>query len=575
MNIRITRMYSALCIFVVLAMALTGATPQSVSASASTTSPNIVLILTDDQDLRLGSMEAMPSTRALIGDQGMTMENFMVPNPLCCPARASLLRGQHAHNTQILYNTPPSGGFQRFLDLGHEDATVATALHAAGYRTALLGKYLNGYPSPDDPTHIPPGWDEWWVPVTDSAYSSYDYTVNDNGRLVSYGSQPQDYITDVIAGQAVEFISDTVTADPPSPFFLMVSVYAPHSPFVAAPRHTSWFSDTQMARAPNLNESDMSDKPPFMQAFPLLTPEDIASFDGYHRQRMQMLAAVDELVEDVIQALDAQGLLDNTYIVFASDNGYHMGQHRFMPGKGTPYEEDTNVPLMVRGPGIPAGVVRNDVGAIIDLAPTFAEIAGATLDVPSDGRSLLSLWGTSDPVPWRTGFLIEHWQPPPVGKVDTRLALEAPDPFDLQLQELNLENPDFRGIRTPDYKFIARLNNYELYDIVNDPNEIYNQYSDATPAFKTALQNWVTAQYECAGESCQVADALPAPTWSLLYNRADIDRDGHVGALDVIHVAGCWKQIVAGECGDRNDLDYDGDIDVLDVLRVAAAFNES
>ncbi|MCB0004676.1 MAG: sulfatase-like hydrolase/transferase, partial [Anaerolineae bacterium] len=146
MNIRITRMYSALCIFVVLAMALTGATPQSVSASASTTSPNIVLILTDDQDLRLGSMEAMPSTRALIGDQGMTMENFMVPNPLCCPARASLLRGQHAHNTQILYNTPPSGGFQRFLDLGHEDATVATALHAAGYRTALLGKYLNGYP---------------------------------------------------------------------------------------------------------------------------------------------------------------------------------------------------------------------------------------------------------------------------------------------------------------------------------------------------------------------------------------------------------------------------------------------
>ncbi len=239
-----------------LTLLVSGSVPAAapVIAQEATTAPNIVLILTDDQDLLLGSMDALPLTRSLIGDQGMTMENFMVPNPLCCPARASLLRGQHAHNTQILYNTPPSGGFQRFLELGHENATVATALHEAGYRTALMGKYLNAYPDPNDPTHIPPGWDYWWVPTTDSAYSSYNYTVNDNGTLVNYGNQPQDYITDVISGKAVEFITSTASTTPAPPLFLMVSVYAPHSPFVPPPRFANAFPDAQVPRTPNFNE---------------------------------------------------------------------------------------------------------------------------------------------------------------------------------------------------------------------------------------------------------------------------------------------------------------------------------
>lgn len=562
-------------ILITLLVAVGAPTGELAVAQEVTTAPNIVLILTDDQDLLLGSMDALPLTRSLIGDQGMVLENFVVPNPLCCPARASLLRGQHAHNTQILYNTPPDGGFQRFLELGHENATVATALQGAGYRTALMGKYLNAYPDPDDPTHIPPGWDYWWAPTTDSAYSSYNYTVNDNGTLVTYGSQPQDYITDVIAGNATNFITTTTTTHPGSPFFMFVSVYAPHSPFTPAPRHMSLFPDAQVPRTPGFNESDMSDKPAWMQTFPPLTEADIQRFDSDQRKRMQMLAAVDELVAQVIQTLDTQGVLDNTYVVFMSDNGYHMGQHRFVAGKGTPYEEDTHVPFMVRGPGVPAGAIRNDVSAIIDLTPTFAEIAGATLGVPSDGRSLLPLWQTAGPVPWRTGMLIEHWQPPPAAQLDSRLALEPPDPFDLQLRELNLENPDYRAIRTTDYKYLARPGTYELYDLVNDPYEIYNQYNDATPAFKTALQNWLTALYACAGSSCQDADALPAPVWSLLYNRADMNRDGQVSVADIVQVAGCWEQPVTGACGDRNDLDYDGDIDVVDVQRVAASFNAS
>lgn len=571
------RLRTGLVLVILMALLVTQGAPaaQPVIAQAASTSPNIVLILTDDQDLMLDSMDALPMTQSLIGDQGMTLENFMVPNPLCCPARSSLLRGQHAHNTQILYNTPPNGGFQRFLELGLEDATVATALQAAGYRTALMGKYLNAYPDPDDPTHIPPGWDYWWVPTTDSAYSSYGYTVNDNGTLVDYGNQPQDYITDVIAGKAVNFISSTVGADPPLPLFLMVSVYAPHSPFIAAPRHTSLFPDAQVPRTPSFNESDMSDKPPFMQGFPPLTETDLQAFDRDQRKRMQTLAAVDELVAEVVQTLQSTGALDNTYIVFTSDNGFHMGQHRFVQGKGTPYEEDTHVPFLVRGPGVPAGVTRTDVGGIIDLTPTFADIAGATLVVPSDGRSMLPLWHTADPVPWRSGMLLEHWQAPAATGLDDRLALEPPDPFDHQLEELNIPNPDYRGVRTPEYKFISRANAYELYDMVNDRYEIYNQYNDATPAFKTALQGWLSALYACAGSSCQVADGLPAPIWQLQYKRADIDRDGQVGVADIMLVAGCWRQPVTGACGDRNDLDYDGDIDVSDIQRVAASFNAS
>ena len=564
---------NVLVIALLLALLVSMGVPPAmlVVAQEAPTSPNIVLILTDDQDLTLDSMDYMPLTRELIGQQGMTFENFFAPVPLCCPARASLLRGQHAHNTDILWNLPPLGGFQKFFDLGMEDATIATALQDAGYRTALIGKYLNGYPDPDKPTHVPPGWDRWWVPTTDSAYASYDYTVNEDGDLVYYGEDPDDYITDVIAAQTIRFITETSRLSQETPFFVMASIYAPHSPSVPAPRHTDLYSDAVAPRTPSFNESDMSDKPPFMQAFPSLTISDTVNMNIAYRNQKRSLAAVDELVASVIQTLDNEGLLSNTYVVFTSDNGLHMGQHRVLSGKGMPYEADIRMPLLIRGPGVPTDVVRNDLTAIIDLAPTFADIAGAELAVPSDGRSLLPLLHDTEPQPWRTAILLEHWQPPINETTDSRLALEAPDPGDAQLmgRPSSLETPDYSGIRTLDYKIIKRVRSaVELYDIDQDWDEIYNQAGDATDDFRNSLQAWLTSLLECAGDTCVALDGQVPPAWELQYARSDINRDGNVDTVDTDLVVGCWNQTVVGECGDRNDLNYDADIGVIDIQTV-------
>ncbi len=354
--------------------------------------PNIVMILADDLDQMLNTIDTMPNLQALLVAQGMTFSHSMVPVPVCCPARASLLTGQLVHNHRIYANVPPIGGFATAYANGLENATVATALHAAGYRTALLGKYLNGYPNADDPTYIPPGWDEWFVPISDSAYGSYDYTVNDNGTLISYGNTAQDYVTDVLASEAVEWISTTLSLSPTVPLFALVSVYAPHSPANPAPRHQSLFPDAQAPRTPSFNEADMSDKPPHMQGLPLL---DRDRHPGHRRALSQALCnrcrLSDEMIGQLVATLQAHGQLENTFIVFTSDNGLHMGQHRLFPGKGRGYEEDIRIPLIVRGPGVPAGTMRDDLASFADLAPTFADMAGTVMPTAIDGRSLLPL----------------------------------------------------------------------------------------------------------------------------------------------------------------------------------------
>ena len=413
----------AICVTLVVSAAPDSGPVQSTALPR----PNIVMILADDLDQMLNTIDTMPNLQALLVAQGMTFSHSMVPVPVCCPARASLLTGQLVHNHRIYANVPPIGGFATAYANGLENATVATALHAAGYRTALLGKYLNGYPNADDPTYIPPGWDEWFVPTTDSAYGSYDYTVNDNGTLISYGNTAQDYITDVLASEAVEWISTTLSLSPTVPLFALVSVYAPHSPANPAPRHQSMFPDAQVPRTPSFNEADMSDKPPHMQGLPLLTETDIQGIDALYRKRLQSMQAVDEMIGQLVATLQAQGQLENTYIVFTSDNGLHMGQHRLFPGKGRGYEEDIRIPLIVRGPGVPAGTIRDDLASFADLAPTFADIAGTVMPTAIDGRSLLPLLqNVALASSWRKAMFIEYYYAPGESP-DTAMGGEPPD----------------------------------------------------------------------------------------------------------------------------------------------------
>jgi arylsulfatase A-like enzyme len=480
--------------------------------------PNIVMVMTDDQDLLLDSMEYMPQVDALLARRGTTFSNFFANLPLCCPARAMVLSGEYSHNNGIMTNLWPTGGFAKAYATGFEQDTFATALQEAGYRTALLGKYLNGYPLKSEPTYIPPGWDYWWAPITDSAYASYDYQVNHNGQIEEYGSSPEDYITDVMLERAVAFISETTTLSSPQPFFLALNVYAPHSPARPAPRHSGLFPDVEAPRTPSFDEEDVSDKPPFMQAAPPLTAEQIEQMDALYRARLQSLQAVDEAVAALVQTLEDTGQMDNTYIVFFSDNGFHMGQHRMVSGKGMPYEEDIRVPLIIRGPGVRKNAVRDELASIIDLAPTFAEIAGTQMSNLVDGRSLLPLLGIRWPgATWRQSLLLEHYTAPdPRENELLSESLEPLDPGDLQREELKQTLPDYTGLRTATYSYIQRIGTArELYDIVNDPYQLENQWQDADPQFQEELRAFLEAYQQCAGATCREIETLPPPEYRL------------------------------------------------------------
>ena len=368
--------------------------------------PNIILILADDLDA--SAIQYMPKLKALITDQGETFSNYFVSVSLCCPSRATTLRGQYAHNTEVTNNNMPTGGFRKFYQLEEEKSTIAVWLQEVGYRTMLAGKYMNGYPLKSDPVYIPPGWSEWYSPMKGDPYSEYNYTLNENGQPVAYGDQPKDYGTDVYVGKTEDFIQRSGKEG--KPFFVYLAPYAPHAPYTPAPRHANLFTDLKAPRTPNFNEADVSDKPGYISNRPLLTQIQQNLIDKEYRERAQSLQAVDEGIEAIVNTLEADGQLCNTYIFFVSDNGYHLGNHRQLAGKVSPYEEEMRVTMIVRGPSVPAGVTLEHLTGNVDLAPTWADLAGAKAADFCDGRSLVPLMRANPPRlnQWRQAYLYEY-----------------------------------------------------------------------------------------------------------------------------------------------------------------------
>jgi N-acetylglucosamine-6-sulfatase len=451
------------------------------SIACAEAKPNLIFIIADDLDT--ASMRQFPRLQSLLADHGVTFANYFVSLALCCPSRASLLRGQYAHNTQIFTNAPPGGGFAKFRDLGHEESTIATWLRDVGYRTVLLGKYLNGYPMT---TYVPPGWDEWYAVA--GGVNFFNYALNENGQLVRYGSDPDAYLTDVLSAKAAEFIRRT--APSAQPFFMYVAPYAPHQPATPAPRHTETFVGVEAPRTLSFNEQDVSDKPLWVRNTPLRTPAQIAQLDALYRKRLQSMLAVEDLVARLLETLRAVSQLENTYIVFTSDNGFHLGQHRLPAGKNSAYDEDIRVPLIVRGPGVPRGTAVEHLAVNIDLAPTFAELGGTAAPAFVDGRSLLALLRPDPPPPehWRQGVLLE------AGFITG--------------------NRVFQGIRAPGFSYVEYLNTgeRELYDLTTDPDQLQSLHATTDPAFLEGLAPWLQALRTCTGESCRAAeDAPPTP----------------------------------------------------------------
>ena len=243
--------------------------------------PNIILILADDLDEKLGTTQYMTNLRSYMIDRGVTVEDFLITTPMCCPSRINLLRSQYTHSHEVYNNEAPYGGFPKFFETGREDSTLPVWLQAAGYRTALIGKYMNAYPLAEDRTYVPPGWSEWYSPGRKNAYDGYDYYLNENGELVAYGPDEENYFTDVMNRKAMDFVKRM--AGESEPFFLYLAPFVPHEPAVAARRHEELLQNIQAPRTPSFNEEDVSDKPQVLQQTPLLTEEDMADIDDIYR----------------------------------------------------------------------------------------------------------------------------------------------------------------------------------------------------------------------------------------------------------------------------------------------------
>ncbi len=401
-------------------------------ATAQTTPPNILIILTDDQRA-MDTMLVMPETQRLFGDGGTTYTNAYAPTPLCCPARAAIMSGRLAHNSGVRTNANAEALAQ--------DSTVHAQLMDAGYRTALVGKYLNGWPVEDDP----PFFHRWnvLIPQPDTYYGNQ---FNNNGTL----EVESDYSTDVIRDRAINYIQNDFGGTDQQPWLMYVTPFAPHHPWEAAERHATADVGTWTGN-PGVFETDKSDKPDSVRR----QKRDLTIAQGNRQGQLRSLLAVDELIADVFETLEAENE-DNTLAFFLSDNGFMWSEHG-LGGKNNPYTESIRIPFMARWPGrIPAGQSDGSFVANIDIAPTAYEAAGVAPNpvYPLDGNSLLAGGGG------RSKIFTEGWT----------------------------SRGPWASIRTPSYQYIEYYGKDELtvkfreyYDVATDPYQLANRFHDLSP----------------------------------------------------------------------------------------------
>ncbi|XP_067110922.1 N-acetylglucosamine-6-sulfatase [Osmerus mordax] len=371
--------------------------------------PNIVLILTDDLDIAIGGLNPLIKTKKLIGDAGISFTNAFVASPLCCPSRASILTGKYPHNHHVINNTLEGNCSSLAWQKSQEPQTFPALLQTyAGYQTFFAGKYLNEYGNSDAGgiEHVPPGWDYWVGLERNSKY--YNYTLSVNGKAKKHGQNySTDYLTDVLANMSLDFLQYKSNY---RPFFMMVSTPAPHSPWTAAPQYENSYPDIKAPRDPNFNVHGKDKHWLIRQAKTPMTNSSVEFLDEAFRKRWRTLLSVDDLVEKVMNRLEVRGELENTYVIFTSDNGYHTGQFSLPLDKRQLYEFDIKVPLMVRGPKIQANQTSPLLVANVDLGPTILDIAGYDINkTQMDGMSFLPVMqGQVNSSSWRTDILVEY-----------------------------------------------------------------------------------------------------------------------------------------------------------------------
>jgi N-acetylglucosamine-6-sulfatase len=469
--------------------------------------PNIVLIMDDDQSVN--QQQFLTKTNAAIGAKGVTFDNSFVNYSLCCPSRSTMLTGQYAHNHGVRGNQLPSGGYAKLRPtLGN---TLPVWLQRAGYYTAHIGKFLNGYGRDAPDTDVPPGWNEWYGSLDDpdsftgGTYTAYGYTLNENGQIVHYGSTPDavdppTYQTDVYSQKAADFIRRVAPGK--KPFYLSIAPRDPHGEAQgacacagnnprAAPRYEGTLNGLTAPRDPSFNEANVSDKPSAIKNLPSLTPAQIANVDARYRARAEAVLGVDDLVQNVVSTLKASGELKNTVLMFTSDNGFFHGEHRVPSGKVRVYEPSIRVPLLIRAPGMPKGVHRRQPVGNVDLAPTILDFARAKPGRKEDGMSLAPIMEQKRDFPGRALDLETYFVPD-----------DTEDPED--------PPTNYQGVRTDRYLYAAYGDGeQELYDLRSDPFELQNQAGNPVygPA-QSALQRLLSSEAACAGRTCRAQPAV-------------------------------------------------------------------
>jgi N-acetylglucosamine-6-sulfatase len=495
---------------------------------AASSRPNIIMFTTDDQTVR--DMVAMPKTQALIGNAGATFPHAFVSMSLCCPSRVTVQTGQYAHNHGVMGNTPPQGGYSRFNDKND----LPVWLQSAGYRTIHIGKMPNGFaePSVGGPTYVPPGWGPFSGGIGPSSKgefygfigppSSYTgFTLDQNGVDKAYSSS--DYSTDVYSDLAVNRIDNHLSRFPDSPLYMQVQFFAPHDPATPATKYENAFAASLLPIDPSFNEKNVKDKPGWIRAIRRFGPGLIAKIQTRYQHRLETLLSVDDAIERIVNDLSARGVLGNTYLIFTSDNGFMQGQHRLHQGKFAPYGPSVQVPLEIRGPGIPPGGFPRAPVWNGDITSTILQAAGARPGLPQDGRSFLPYAENPDLKSTRP-ILLETGPPGATSEPGTAGSARAGGrrvKFSKYVKNLDLDHtaqiaraivaPRYRAIRTGRYLLVKYSDgSRELYDLSHDPYELRSVYKNSRyfPVRKFLLKK-LKGLVECAGPDCSTEEGKP------------------------------------------------------------------
>lgn len=524
--------------------------------------PNFLVFMTDDQDQLLNSTHEayMPSLHEDIATKGLQLRSFTVSTSVCCPSRVNMLTGRFAHNTNVTGNIAPRGGYSKFKINKLDKSYLPTWMQSLGYRTYFTGKFLNGF-DPMGKDKCPNGWNVFEPLIKPYVlnYWNTSFTTNCQG----FHQEPGQYNTDVLLNKTLTYIRDAASYD--QPFMIQIWPITPHEgcgptddqrdgdsctdPPYPAPRHANLYQDVQLPVSSNYGRAPPDGTLAWVDSVVRNRGWDIARMTAMYQARLRSLKSMDEMIGTAVALLDVLGQLDNTYVIFMSDNGFKIGNHGVSKGKMTAYEEDVRVPFFIRGPGIPQGIISDYPATVCDVPATIVDLAGATVPALVDGT----------PLPLKTvvGFVPKTFPNSTwltgaqgLGQLTKTLRDQVPHEMWVWGSDTRLNGRDYRALRictsylafgkSDDYRAAANASaatfgfrlggavSYwaskedvkydtpatcykyvvwctgviELYDLMLDPGEVSNRYTIAPARFIDRLHAYMTVQGFCRGRDC-------------------------------------------------------------------------